>query len=1006
MFNFAKKAEFVLNLNDPPRTATFSSSETDPVSIDQYFRRLNDLEGVSPSVGRRSALSIPAVLFGRNLICNIGTLPLVCYRGDNELIPNSLLQQIDPYGVPNVVTLENIVEDLLMDSVSFLRITGIGWNGYPVNAYHLNLDSVTVRTPTNARPVKLPCGDNFHPDGEVWIDGVQVPRAEIIRFYSPHPPFRKTVGAIIRRALKVAKTSEMYAGNPMPKLLFTPKADVDPTMGYTSPEEASTAIQAEIQKFADSANENPYNYVGAALDAKPLEFLTPAELQLIDIERNINLGICNALGIDPGVVGIDVQSETYNNGVDKRKDRINDVLNPYMLAIEQRLTMPDVTPRGYFIKFLQDDYLRADPKARMEIHTGYITAGVMTVEEVRAKEGMAPLTPAQKRQLTPKTQEPVKVTSTLGNSNRAINAGQEVEHQFNKSSDYTFDNGERVTFAVDKLTRTITGLAVPYGKTATSRGRRFEFLPGSLTYADLSRVKLLRDHDNKTAVGIASGFVETDRGVEMKFRVAPGAQGDEVLSLAEFGVLDGLSIGTSDMDVYTDPQKPGVHLVRKAHLNEVSLTAIPAFDDSRLTSVTAAREGAEMECTRCGGQHDVSLCNAPDPEQTFTVKDFQQFQRIQTMFNNTVEAAKSPVQATPPASVQLDPNVSPREVPGAPQAVTSTFVNEKPIYTFDSTSEFSFAQDIRSMMKSGDESARKRVETYMEAEFAVSAANAATLNPTIQRPDMYVDNLDYEYPIWNTMNKGVPPNGVTPFAFPKWSSSGTLVADHTEGTEPSLGAFAVTNQTVTPTALSGKIEINREAWDQAGNPNLDNLVRAEMRRAWYEGLEVAAAAFLDGLTLTGNEITITTNAEDKALQEEVIRALVRLRYKRGGYRLREFMLNGGLYENLALAVDDNGRLLFPAIGPQNTVGTIASNFARLNVNGLIGEPAWALGEFSATVDNSYLFAREDVHGWATTPQFLEFDIQVKSIFIGIWGYKAFANSRAAGIRRFIYDTTT
>lgn len=994
-FNFAKKAEFVLQLDDSPREATFSS-EPDPVSIDQYFRRLNELEGVSPSVGRRAALSIPAVLRGRNLICNIGTLPLVTFRGNNEVIRNLLLEQIDPR-VANVVTLQQTVEDLVMDSVSFWRVTAFDWKKYPANAVHIDLDAVTVVTPSNARRTTFPCGNTYHPDGEVWIDGVQIPRVEIIRFDSPHPPLRKTVGGIIRRALKTAKTSEMFASNPMPKLLFTPKADVDPMQG--NPDD----IRNEIQKFADSANESPYNYVGAALDAKPLEFLSPAELQLVEIERSINLGIANSLGIDPEDLGISTTSRTYQNAVDRRKDRINDLLNPYMLAIEQRLSMPDVTPRGYFVKLLQDDYLRADPKTRMEIHTGYIAAGVMTRDEVRAKEGLPPLTPAEKQQLKPQPAQVVKVPSRLGSSTPAIQAAQEVEYQFATASDFTFDNDDRVKFAVDREARTITGLALPYGKTATSRGRRWEFLPGSLEYAELSRVKLLRDHNNGQAVGVATEFLETDRGIEMKFRVAKGASGDEVLSLAEEGVLDGLSIGTSAMDFYTDPRKPGISIVRKAHLNEVSLTAMPAFDDSRLTSVTAAREGAGMECTRCGQQHDVSVCTAPDPEATFSVKDFQQYQRIQAMFAKTEEAAKKPLEVKPPASVQDDTTVAPRVV-NVPE-VAATFVKEPLPYTFRSDSEFSFAKDIESALQNRDGAAAKRVNAFMEAEFAVSTSNAATLNPTIQRPDMYVDNLDYEYPIWNTINKGGVPNGVTPFQFPKWSSSGTLVADHTEGTEPSLGSFAVTSQTVTPTPLSGKIEVNREAWDQMGSPNLDNLIRSEMRRAWYEGMETAAATFLDGLTLT--EITVTTAAVDAALHQELLGDLVDLLFTRGGYRMRNFLVEKFLYKRLALAKDSDGRLLFPAINPVNAAGTLASFFANLNINGLIGRPAWALTSAATDAsDNSYLFAGEDLHGWATTPQFLEFNIQVKSIFIGMWGYKAFANSRAAGVRRFKYDPTT
>ena len=63
---------------------------------------------------------------------------------------------------------------------------------------------------------------------------------------------------------------------------------------------------------------------------------------------------------------------------------------------------------------------------------------------------------------------------------------------------------------------------------------------------------------------------------------------------------------------------------------------------------------------------------------------------------------------------------------------------------------------------------------------------------------------------------------------PKFSTASGLVGAHTEGVEPTPGAFTATNQTVTPAPVSGKIEINREVWDQGGSPQADGIIWAEM----------------------------------------------------------------------------------------------------------------------------------------------------------------------------------
>lgn len=198
------------------------------------------------------------------------------------------------------------------------------------------------------------------------------------------------------------------------------------------------------------------------------------------------------------------------------------------------------------------------------------------------------------------------------------------------------DDDGHATFAVDTGRRTITGLAVPWGQHAKANGRAFRFAPGVLKYAALNRVKLLRDHDHAQAVGRAIDLVETERGLEATFRVAPGRAGDEVLALAADEVLDGLSIGVDfrEEDLVPDPMHPSAYLVTKAALREISLVAIPAFDDSRLTSVRASdaasrEETAVNKCQHCGAELKPGVAHtcagAAAVSAGFTAEDIMEF---------------------------------------------------------------------------------------------------------------------------------------------------------------------------------------------------------------------------------------------------------------------------------------------------------------------------------------------------------------------------------------------
>src|SRR5690606_22802781 len=102
-----------------------------------------------------------------------------------------------------------------------------------------------------------------------------------------------------------------------------------------------------------------------------------------------------------------------------------------------------------------------------------------------------------------------------------------------------------------------------------------------------------------------------------------------------------------------------------------------------------------------------------------------------------------------------------------------TFVRGALPYRFDRggrcvPGDYEFSTDLRAMALAGDvygngTEAGRRVMGLLRATFDVVATDVDELNPAIQRPDLYVDQRDYRYPLWNFVNKGAPPNGIQPF---------------------------------------------------------------------------------------------------------------------------------------------------------------------------------------------------------------------------------------------------
>ncbi len=976
---------------DAAPSRTFSESAPRPIA-DMFASMYG--AGVTPRVGRAEALSVPAVLRGRNLICSVGALPLVQYGPDSKAVRNPLLEQVDP-DVANVVTLEQTVEDLLFDAVAWWRITQFGFDKYPMSAQRVAPSRVSTTPPGGSARV-LPSGMN--PDhGVVWIDGKPVEAQWIIRFDSPNPAVLAVAGRAIRRAVLLDKAASMYADNPRPLDYFTPVDGADPA--------DDDEIAEILSEWGAARRARSTAYVPAALAYNSVSQPTPQELQLVELQRQAWLEIANALGVDPEEIGVSTTSRTYANVNDRRRDRINDVLNPYMRAVTDRLSMPDVTKRGHRVAFDLADYMKANETERATVYKTYLDMGAITVDEIRAKEGLPPLPPSAKPKPAPTPAETPAVEDVDASAPAAVT--------FDADSTRTFEFAASLGFKVDRESRTVEGLALPYNEVASKYGLKFKFSPGSLEWADdVGRVKMLQDHDFGQTLGRALALNNADAGLQVKFKVGSGAARDAALQDASDGILDGMSVGIDfDMatDTVPDPDDKSVLLIRRATLREVSLTAMPAFDNARVTKVAASRSngGAMEDCATCGQRHAPGVaCPTPATAPTGPV----------TLTADQFAALLAGRPAAPAPEVEQRPVVNPT------RPTAATLVSEALPYRFDRGGNFAagqrhvFSADLHEMALANDAygnqtDAGKRVMGLLAATFDVDSADINEVTPTINRPDLYVDQREYKTPLWNFVNHGAPPNGIQPFTFPKFSSATGLVADHTEGTEPTGGTLVTTSQTVTPTPISGKAYITRVVWDMGGNPAVSTLIWNQMIRGWKEGLESATATFLNTLT-AATDITLAAGSADEVLAAAWEAAVADLQFVRG-YDFEAFALEKELYKKFAAARDADERPMYPILNPQNANGTASTRFRTLDLAGVTGVPSWALASTAGSPNNSWLFDPSVVWGFATAPQRLEFPggsddntsyAPIDKVGLGIWGYKAFANSDIGGVRQVIYDT--
>jgi phage head maturation protease len=928
-------------------------------------------------ITRDAAINVAAVQRARNEICAISTLPLRLYQGPQA--QPSWLGQLDP-DIPNSVHLAMTLDDLLFSARAWWRVTATDFAGYPLAVRHVAVDTVSLHPPAGHVVAELPGG--YDPrEAAVWVDGVKTPARTMIRFDSPNAALLTSGARSIRRALLLDALAATYADNPRPVDYFTDSDD--PGADLLTEDKMLTFLS----QWKAARKASGTGYIPGAVKRVDISAPSPAELQLVELQKQCSLEIALAFGVDPEDVGVSITSRTYFNSTDRATQKVNRTYAPYMRAITDRLSMGDITKRGYTVQFDLTEYLRPDPQAQAAYWEALMGMGAIDAAEVRMLAGLPGDPPAPAPAPAPQP-EP-------GSGSEPAQLRARVAHTFDGPAAHTFAfASSRATFTVDAAARTVAGLAVPYGVASTRNlfGNAFVFEAGSLAWSDTARVKHFRDH--VVPIGKALSLSSGADGLAAVLDVQPGVTGDELLSAAAHGTYDGLSVGVAFSDDPADGDitiaDDGTVTVHRATLQEISTTATPAFDDARVSTVRASR-GAPMPAALTARRDDPQR-PLPDPPQPDPQPDPQP----------QPDPRPDPQPDPPPQQrTFVDPTRRlPMDVtPAAPYHLT---VDRKGTYQLrPGTHEFS--ADLRAWHVDRDHDAQQRVLRFMQSVFDTGSADVAALNPPQQRPELYVDQREYRYPVWDAISKG-PMGSITPFVFPKFVSAAGLVGPHTEFQEPTPGAVVVTTQTVTPAPISGKAKLSREAWDQGGNPQISSLVFNQMMRGWYEGLEAAAVKVLVDATPT--KITLTTGGgtDGQALVAELEAALADLQFVRGGYAMTDGVAHIDLYKGLAAAKDDAGRPLLPIIGPANANGQATTRFGAIDVAGTTFLPTWALGPSGTVAAPSFLFDRTSVHGWAGAPQQLTMDTtEVAAVYLGIFGYVATAISDLSGVREIEYD---
>ncbi len=339
------------------------------------FGGLYNTSGV-PFIDRNLALQVPAVSRCRNLICGVVAsidLELIQKSTGRKLQSPVWLDQPD-IRQPRSVTISYLVDSLLMYGVGYLRVNSVYEDdGRPSGFEWVANTRVTVTT------------DKYGDEVDYYaVNGVRVPDSgvgSLVTFQSLLPGVLETGGRTIQAALDIQKAASVAAATPMATGFIK-------NSGADLPE---AQISGLLAAWKAARNSRSTAYLTSTLDYQTVGY-SPKEMMYNEASQYLATEIARLMNVPAYYISADMNnSMTYQNIIDGRKEFVAYSLQPFISAIENRLSMDDITKRGNIVRFALDEtFLRVDTLKRLEAIEKMLTLNLITVDEARALEELSP----------------------------------------------------------------------------------------------------------------------------------------------------------------------------------------------------------------------------------------------------------------------------------------------------------------------------------------------------------------------------------------------------------------------------------------------------------------------------------------------------------------------------------------------------------------------------------------------------------------------------------------
>ncbi len=324
-------------------------------------------------VSRKDAMSVPSVARARNLICGtVAGIPLEYYNkrtGEVIAAPRWINQLAK--NQPSFITICWIVDSLLFYGVSYLRVTErYAEDGRPAAFEWIANARVTFTTDLEGIMVT-----------QYYVDAAPIAMNDIVTIQGFDEGVLERAGRTIQSAIDINKAASIASATPMSSgILKNTGADLPPA-----------EVSGLLAAWKRSRNNNSTAYLTSTLEFQSTQF-SPKDMMYNEAIQNLSTEIARAMNVPAYYLSADQNTTmTYANVTEERKQFFALSIEPYIQAIQTRLSLDDISTANHEVRFaVFDTFLKQDPIKELEVIEKMLTLGLITTEQAMEMTDLTP----------------------------------------------------------------------------------------------------------------------------------------------------------------------------------------------------------------------------------------------------------------------------------------------------------------------------------------------------------------------------------------------------------------------------------------------------------------------------------------------------------------------------------------------------------------------------------------------------------------------------------------